>query len=118
MMSLGWKTFFLGLFATFFRPFLWVFLDVGLTTRSTLSDCSSCVKGSVVVVGASVEVVSTVRRDMLLANAVRYNVRLVFYLRADLLRAILLVARRIRTVSGIPFSRGRFFFPAKAFLMP
>ena len=75
-MPLGSKALF---FATFFRPFLWVFLDVGLTTRSTPSDCWSCVKGSVVVVvGASVEVVSTVRRDMLLANAARYGVSLVF----------------------------------------
>ena len=71
-----------------------------------------------VVVGASVEVVSTVRRDMLLANAARYGVSLVFYLRADLLRTNLLVARRIMTDRGIPFSRGRFFFPAKAFLIP
>ena len=86
MMPLGSKALF---FETFFRPFLWVFLDVGLTTRSTPSDCWSCVKGSVVVVGASVEVVSTVRRDMLLANAARYDVRLVFYLLPDfLLRTI------------------------------
>ena len=59
-------------------PFLWVFLDVGLAKRSffTLSGCSPCVKGSmgsvvVVVVGASVAVVSTVRLDMLhLVNVV------------------------------------------------
>ena len=68
MMSLGSKALFLGPFATFFRPFSFLCLDVGLTKRSffTLSGCSPCVKGSMgsAVVGASVEVVSTVRLGM------------------------------------------------------
>ena len=79
-MSLGWKVLFLRLFATLFRLFVVSLfcLDVGFLVKRSFFTLSDCSMDSVVVVGASVAVVSSVRLGMSIANVTRGASRLAF----------------------------------------